>query len=122
MKDIPEYSEDKLLSDLNFLIIADVFSHHVNFTIYEVITLEKDGSPLFQDPKEKISGIFVNTIEQAEPYVHGYIKWDGCSNWYFDEQDKCMLHGCSREDLDRFGKVLVACWDWMSDLCSHWSP
>lgn len=55
-------------------------------------------------------------LEEAEIYLHGHVKWDGCSNWYFDAQDGCMLYGCSKSDIQRFGDIMAFCWDWTASI------
>ena len=64
--------------------------------------------------------VFELPFQEAAPFVHGHVKWDGCSNWYFDAQDSCMIHGCDKDDLLNLGKVLGACWDWTKELCPKW--
>lgn len=44
-------------------------------------------------------------IESAPVYMSGHIKWDGCSNVQFDEQEKCMLHFCGRKDAMKVGEL-----------------
>ena len=82
--------------------LAKVDEYHVNFQIYDLWDCENNLS--FTPPRE-------NTI-----FLSGGVKWDGCSNWKFDEQERVMLHGCSREDLVIFGQIMAECWDWAFDL------
>ena len=104
--------------ELGFTICADVYDYHVAYAIYDLLSTEGEllwprrGSAFHPDP--------VTSLEESEPYCHGEVKWDGCSNWAFDEQDRCMLHGCSREDIQRFGDVLALCWDWTSEILPKW--
>lgn len=58
-------------------------------------------------------------IDSAGVYLSGEVKWDGCSNWRFDEQDDCMLHACSREELSRFSEAMQLCYDWAKELLPH---
>jgi hypothetical protein len=66
------------------------------------------------------SGDTTNDVTAAEVFLHGEVKWDGCSNWHFDEQERVMLHGCSRDDLTKIGAIMAACWDWTAELCPKW--
>ena len=59
-------------------------------------------------------------MEDADVYLHGSVKWDGCSNWYFDQQDRVMLHGCSRADLVNIGEVMAKCWDYARCNLESW--
>lgn len=109
--------EIRHFNDLEFTVVATVHSRRVDFAVYDMENLptggvpplwHRAGSPHHPDP--------VTSIEEAEPYLHGEVKWDGCSNWYFDQQTRVMLHGCSRQDVQRFGDIMGACWDWASEL------
>ena len=59
-------------------------------------------------------------MDESEVYLHGIVKWDGCSNWHFDEQDRVMLHGCSREDLTNLGELMAKCWDYAKENLESW--
>lgn len=105
----------KHIPELNFTVVANPKDYSVEFTVYDIVGYSQEDAPLWGksgathfDP--------VDTLEASEPYLHGAVKWDGCSNWYFDEQDRVMLHGCSREDVQRFGDVMALCWDWTKEL------
>lgn len=100
------------MQDLSFTVIAMVHSHSVVFTIYEIMAWEEGDVPLYGD--------YSDSLETAAVFLHGSVKWDGCSNWHFDAQDACMLHGCSREDLTRMGEVMGRCWDWAAQLLPNW--
>ena len=63
---------------------------------------------------------FTEDIKEADTYISGEVKWDGCSNWDFDVAKDIMLHGCSKKDLTRIGEVMGICWDWTAELCEHW--
>lgn len=109
---------------LGFTIVATPHDYHVDFVIYDIegwVEGATDG--VFDVPtwhRAGSSSDWAKTLEEAEPYLHGSVKWDGCSNWHFDEQDRVMLHGCRREDVLRFGEVMAKCWDWTAELCPHW--
>lgn len=47
-------------------------------------------------------------VEDAALYLSGHIKWDGCANLHFDEQDNCMLHFCGPGDVEALGAMLMA--------------
>lgn len=57
---------------------------------------------------------------KADTFCHGDIKWDGCSNYWFDEQDKmCIPHACSREDLVNLGILLGRVFDIAAEIMTH---
>ena len=116
----------KHFNDLDFTVVAEVHDYRVEFKIYEICGLEEGETkgvydrPVWGKAGAVSSGHVVDTIEESEVYLSGHVKWDGCSNWHFDEQDRCMLHGCGKADVQRFGDIMAACWDWASELCPNW--
>ncbi len=46
----------------------------------------------------------------ADPYVDGSVKWDGCAN-YSVGTEGCMMHACERDHIAKLGRVLVAIYD-----------
>jgi hypothetical protein len=107
--------------ELEFTVVAKPHSHHVEFTVYDIEGWSESGEPVWHKADSDRYPDPVNTLEAAESYLHGSVKWDGCSNWHFDEQDRVMLHGCGRRDVLRFGEVLAMCWDWAAELCPNWN-
>jgi hypothetical protein len=110
----------KHFKDLGFTVLAKPESHHVDYVIYDHEGFDDQGNPLFPKANSSVSPDPVKNIEDSEPYLHGSVKWDGCSNWHFDEQERIMLHGCCKEDIERFGKVMGECWEWTKELCPNW--
>jgi len=115
-------SETKHFMELGFTVVAEPNEYHVDYTVYDHDGVNvEDNSPRFHRRGATSSPDMVESINDAEIFLHGYVKWDGCSNWYFDEQkDGMMLHGCYRLDVLRFGLILAECWDWTKDLCPAW--
>lgn len=106
----------KHFDDLFFSVVAQPHSHHVDFIVYDITgTVPEEGLRCYDSPGDR----FLTDIEQALPYLHGFVKWDGCSNWVFDQQERVMLHGCCRSNITRFGEVLGRCFDWAAELMSE---
>lgn len=106
--------------ELNFTVVAEVEETIVYFRIYEIEGIKEDGSILWHKSE---AGSYPNPVEflaDADVFCHGEVKWDGCSNWCFDEQDRAMLHGCDRRDLMCLGRILAKCWDMAAELCPRW--
>lgn len=109
--------------ELNFTVVATPDEYHVDYTIYEHEGIETNGNVLFHRKGSLHSPDPVENIDDSEAYISGSVKWDGCSNWNFDEQDRgVMLHGCTKEDVVNLGLILGECWDWTESLCDHWNP
>lgn len=73
------------------------------FEIYEVEARELNGNKLYMRKGATQSGDFSeNILEDAQPYLTGFIKWDGCSHFYFG--DEGYLHLCG---FVRIQKLIV---------------
>lgn len=116
------------LPDPNYMVVVgqDKFDHSVDFKIFpawETTTIatgrvelnyQKSGAHFSPDP--------IVDIEDAEVFLEGFLKWDGCINYRFPTQDQCMLHGCGSEtgaDLKevfdtiyRLAQELIPKFDW----------
>lgn len=116
--------------DLSFTVVAELGENelHVSFKVLDIEGHTEDMQPLYE-PQEgaphNASG-YVDTTDplHAAPYINGSVKWDGCSNWLFDDQvGGNMLHGCSRRDIQRYGDVLGRCWDMAGEMMGkNWRP
>lgn len=114
-------SNVKVFNDMGFTVVATPDSHHVDYKVYEVSGWE--SANVGDDPTIPLYGDeFQTTLDGIDVFLHGSVKWDGCSNWWFDSQDKGhMLHGCSKDDLLHVGGIMAACWDWTKELCVNWN-
>lgn len=111
----------KHFNDLSFSVKATVHSHYVDYAGYYHEGYSPDGTPMFTERGALTHPSPVETMDEAEPYFHGSVKWDGCSNWNFDEQERCMLHGCSKSDIVNLGLILGECWEWTKELLPNFS-
>lgn len=113
--------------ELSFTIVVTPSDYYVDYVVYDIEAWGEGETPRIYDrplwPRKgsTSSPDSVDTLSAARPYLHGSVAWDGCSNWHFDEQDRVMLHGCSRKDVLRLGEVMALCWDMTESLCSHWT-
>lgn len=123
----PDGAYVRTFRDLGFTVRAEVKEYLVEFKIYDIEGWVEDKTkgvydkPLWHERDAPTHPAFIETLECAEVYAHGDVKWDGCSNWHFDEQDRVMLHGCTRGKIQRFGDILGTCWDWTKELCPDWA-
>ena len=120
-----EEKHERWFEDLDFYGVARVYDYYVEFIVYEVCrggtTLDKEDDVfLFPSHGSFALNDTVTNFKEAQPYLHGDVKWDGCSNWDIDELNRCMIHGCSREDLLAIGEVMAKCWDWTSEILPAW--
>ena len=112
----------KHFNEMRFTVVATPDRCKVSFVIYDIAGWNEGVTPgVFDVPcwhkaESSCWPDSVNTLDEAEVYLTGQVKLDGCSDWHFDEQDRLMLHGCSRDDIERFGKIMAACWDWATEI------
>ena len=65
---------------------------------------EAFGPTIDRDFERKDSGSSMNrvtSLDDAEPIVTGYVKWDGCTEF------ACNPHFCGRGDVADFGELLT---------------
>ena len=105
----------KHFNEMRFTVVATPDRCKVSFVIYDIAELF-ESVPCWHRAGASCWPDSVDTLEEAEVYLTGEVKIDGCSDWHFDEQDRLMLHGCSRDDVERFGKIMAACWDWATEI------
>lgn len=108
--------------DIEFTAVAAVSDLRVGFKVYDIMGYGEGATKgVFDVPSWHRAGSnewpdTVDSLEEAEPYLTGEVRWDGCSNWHFDEQDRLALHACNRDGLTRLGEVMARCWDWAAEL------
>ena len=88
---------------------------HVDFKVYEIMAEETDGKFLY----EGIGGCgaddkMTDDTEKANTYIHGSVKWDGCSHFYFGDSDNSgYIHFCGdwsiKNHLEIVKKVYLRC-------------
>ena len=71
------------------------FQISASFIVFEVVSWEVDS----------------NAPSDVEKYLKGYVKWDGCSHFWFGDDDGYM-HLCGREDFDRIKASLIGIRVW----------
>ena len=90
-----------------FMVDFEVYSHRVEFKAWEItgqITSDRYGKAA---PGRWIYGLDSNEDRHAtKPQISGHVKWDGCTNFEFPEQDEGSLHQCDRSGLVALGEVL----------------
>jgi len=55
--------------------------HWLNFTAYEIVAVSDQS--MYNKKGYTGSGEWVEKIEEAEVFIQGYLKWDGCTEWEF---------------------------------------
>lgn len=95
-----EVIED-VLGDFGFRVRWEVNSHFTKVWAYEITARNENGFPLFDKVSAWALPDPVENIEDAEIYLRGYIKWDGCS-----ELDQGQPHWCGVTGFIKHTKLL----------------
>ena len=104
-----------------YTIVADIQDYRVDFIVYKIKALDETiehDCPFYQK-SEDMNGETTSVLQEAQIFLHGFVKWDGCSNWCFDQQDIAMIHCCSKEDLLNIGNVMAKCWEIAEEHCPN---
>ncbi len=99
----------------DFHIVAEVHEAHVEYLCYYCCYINDMGVVEY-DNKNDPDGWNTTSLAEAQVYLSGSIKWDGCANLRFDAQDGCMLHFCGRNDAARVGKLFDLLYDLTEQL------
>ncbi len=77
----------------------------LDFEAFEVVGEEmspRAGAKLFHKKGSANGGDTVYTVEESEPDITGFVKWDGCS-----EMKIGTPHFCGASDVERLGTVMT---------------
>lgn len=107
--------------DIGYAIEYEPHEHYVEFVIYELDGWdEENDAPLYHKAKSSMHPDPVESHEESEAFASGSIKWDGCSNWNIDENDRGMLHFCGVEGIQDMNKAFERCYALAEELMPAW--
>ena len=107
-------------NEIGFSVVIKPHEYRVHYDVYAHDGEYEDGTPVLHKKGADTFPSPAASTEDAEIYMNGDVKWDGCSDWEIDENDRCMLHGCDKDDLLNIGKIMAECWDMTKDYCKKW--
>ncbi len=123
---IPPDRQVQYYEDIGFLAILDdpmkdehtgeEYDHVAGFKVYQVyksggsLVVDKANSQCTPNPTEK--------LEEAEVFLSGSVKWDGCSNFNLGEGG--YYHFCSKQEAIDIGVLLGRLYDWAAKLIPNW--
>jgi hypothetical protein len=83
------------LGDFGFRIRYLYQDHWCDVEAWEIVAIgASDADPLFQRKQSCVRPDPVETTQEAERYLMGFIKWDGCSEFKFaPDKDMEFSHG-----------------------------
>lgn len=111
--------------NLGFTVLATPINDCVvRFEIYEIVAHRKVTNESATDVivwrLKDDRQAFTADITKARCFLNGDVKWDGCSNWYFNQQDNAMLHFCSLREIEAISAIMKECWELAAGLISNW--
>ncbi len=114
--------EVRHFDDMGYAVIAEPKEYSVDYRVFKILGHQQGNAPGVFDVPMYGNDLETRTtdIEQAEAFMSGFVKWDGCSNWDFEDNERCMFHGCDEGDLLNFGRVMAECWRLTADLLPTW--
>jgi 8-oxo-dGTP pyrophosphatase MutT (NUDIX family) len=77
--------------------------HRVEWALFDVAGVQDDGTVLYATPSGKM-GDWTEDIGKAAPTVTGFVKWDGCTQWW---QNDNPCHVDSRQNFHAFAMAMV---------------
>jgi len=124
--------------DIGYCCVAEAYEYWMDLKIYEFYLYKDPGeeewdgiAPLaaglapsgyaFNHTQYNCSPDPVKKIDEAQVFLHGSIKWDGCSNLHFDEQDNVCLHFCGREEATNIGVLFDRLYDLAAKMIPSWT-
>lgn len=89
--------------------------HVIDFEVLEVFSELGEGRFEWMGPDDKGPNP-VEDAHAAKVYCSGHLKWDGCMNMRFDEQEQCMLHFCGKDAAGNIGRLLERIYEQLGPL------
>jgi hypothetical protein len=123
MTDKPQQlTEDCLVEftgGFGFRAVFSYYEHWTDLKVYEITSRTIDGMPSFDRAGATSWPDPVDSIDDAEIYLKGYIKWDGCS-----ELDQGCPHWCGPRDYKKHIALLEHLYRRSQELMTsgNWEP
>jgi hypothetical protein len=104
-------SSHKWLSEgLECTVVATTKEYCLDFKVYKIVAWSGENYkvPVYEnwDPKHVSVPNYVETIEEASCFIDGFLKWDGCCNFRFPENEVAYLHTCTKQEAGDIGRLL----------------
>lgn len=100
-----EWQQEEFDGEFGYLIRFKAESHSAEFVVYEIVAHDGDDGTACFEVADGSGDEWTDDLEEAEVFLSGFIKWDGCSNWDF-KTDACMKHFCGRDDANGLGRLM----------------
>jgi len=84
-----------------FIATTGLMGHSWEFATFVITSWDMNDNPV-----------------ELEEYISGFIKWDGCSHFYFGEDQDGYLHLCGADDVINHAKLMVEIYKKATSLIS----
>jgi hypothetical protein len=103
MNEGPKETIDRdIIGVWGFVVVWSVESQWANLKAYKITARPDDGRPLFAKKNwESLPNDETEHLDDAEIYLEGFVKWDGCS-----ELNQGQPHWCGPDDYKKHMAIL----------------
>ena len=92
--------------ELGYSATFEAKEYFMSFKVYAIYGVASPGNQILWAAWDEAIASSTGDIEKADVFCSGDVKWDGCTNFQFDEQERCALHCCDRKSLADIGELL----------------
>lgn len=108
------FTED-VLGEFGFRVVWSYLPHWADFKVYEINgRYDGSGEAIFGKASWKNSSETVTDVAEAEPYMTGSVKWDGCSHLDFGRGG--YLHFCGMDCYAKHCALMKYLWEKSREL------
>jgi hypothetical protein len=94
---------EEYYKDLDFALVYEPTEFYVNFKCYEPVYWQ-DEKPYYEKVGSKNPAEDATTdLSQAQTYIEGSVKWDGCSHFTFGEDG--YIHLCGKFFIEKHAAI-----------------
>lgn len=103
--------------ELLLTVIYSYSEHWTDFRAYEIIYTEDTGKHFYEIKGSTGSGDETSDIKEAQTYIKGVVKWDGCCHYYFGDEDG-YIHLCGGGNIKNLMEVVKKIYNRSGELMS----
>jgi len=119
MSETSQVKMERLWEDIWFYCVATIDGQndfHVDIKVYRVVSFDEKDVPYFKRFGAASGMDMVGVHKDAQVYLEGRVKWDGCSDFRFTEHDRCALHFCEKESAQNLGVLMGRIYDMAKEM------
>lgn len=108
----------------DFLIVVEDHRYKevcMNFLAYECMFVDTDGKWVYEEYGATCNYDTSVNHEECQPFLDGFLKWDGCCNVMFSEQrDNSYLHFCGLKETQKIARLFEKLYRIAPECISAW--